>query len=313
MTSSDSDPLPKRQGAGKRNLDLFLLGSKSSPICFYFEDEGCEELYTRFLRRLFPNYVKPLVVCTGGKTKKQALADANAHKLSPVVFLQDKDFDDIIGALPTDSRVVTLHRYSFENYLLEKDALVELAVESKRRLRREDAIHALEINEYLTKLYDSYRPLAELFVTARRLNLKNVKTTKQAIGELVLPNTELVSEADILRYRNGVLKAALASQRIATAEDLQPLIVSALEPKPQYREYADAHPNAHLCGKHLLDLVLLYIDGKVGTALSKVDRFEISMRLVLHISVAIFDRVRAAIQDSLNKQDASGEALALLA
>lgn len=313
MNATDSDPLPQRQGAGKRNLDLFLVGSKSSPVCFYFEDEGCEELYTRFLTRLFPTYTKPLVICTGGKTKKHVLVDADAHKLSPVVFLQDKDFDDLIGSIPTDPRVVTLHRYSFENYLLEKDALVELVIESKRRLRREDAMDALALDEYMTSLYGSYRPLAALFVTARRLNLRRVKTSKQSIFDLLAPNSVTVSEADVRKFQDEVVEAALAAQRIATAEDLHALIEPAMEPKPQYREHADAHPNAHLCGKHLLDLVLLYVDSKVGTELSKVDRFEIAMRLLLHISMAIFDRVRTAIQESLARQGTSPEALALLA
>jgi len=44
------------------------------------------------------------------KTKKQVLMDADSHKLEPVVFIQDKDFDDLIGTLPTYPSVVTLNR-----------------------------------------------------------------------------------------------------------------------------------------------------------------------------------------------------------
>lgn len=311
MNTTNLDPLPQRQGFGKRNLDLFLLGSRATPICFYFEDEGCEELYTRFLRRIFPTYAKPLVICTGGKTKKQVLADVDTHRLAQIVYLQDKDFDDLIGTLPTDPRVVTLNRYSFENYLVEADALIELAVESKRRLRREDAVQLLALDAHLPSLYSSYRPLVALFVTARKLNLKGIKTTKQPIFNLLTPNSLLVSDADVARFRECILNAALAAQRISTAEDLQPLIEPALEAKLQYREHADADPNSHLCGKHLLDLVLLYIDRRIGTSLSKVDRFEVAMRLVLHVSIARFGRVRSAIQSSLAKQGASPETLAL--
>lgn len=312
MTVADVDPLPQRRGAGKRNLDLFLLGSKSSPVCFYFEDEGSEELYTRLLRRIFPAYEKPLVVCTGGKTKKQVLNDADKHNLSPIVFLQDKDFDDLIGSLPSDPRIVTLHRYSFENYLLDADALVEIAIESKRRLRREQAIQLLSLEEYLSDLYQSYRPLAALFVTARRLNLKGIKTTKQSIADLVGPQAISITEADVLQFREQVTRAALASQRIATAEELQALVDPALEAKSQYRDHADSHPNAHLCGKHLLELALVYVDTKIGTTLSKLDRFEIAMRLVLHISAAVFDRVRKAIQASLERQQAPADAIEFL-
>jgi hypothetical protein len=252
-------------------------------------------------------------VCTGGKTKKQVLADADKHKLSPVVFIQDKDFDDLIGTLPTDPRIVTLNRYSFENYLLDPDALVELAIESKRRLRREGAIQQLALEQYLPDLYKGYRDLASLFVIARRMNLKGIKTTKQPVSDLLGPTEVLVSEADVAKFQAEVTKVALASQSIATVEELSPLVNAALVPKPQYLGHADDHPNSHLCGKHLLELALRYIDGKVGTALSTVDRFEIAMRLIMHLSLAVFARVKATVSDALSKQNAPPEVLALVA
>lgn len=315
MPTSNRDPLPQRLAAGKKNLDLFLLGAKSSPVCFYFEDEGCEELYTRLLVRLFPRYARPLVVCTGGKTRKQVLKEAEEQKLSPVVFVQDKDFDDLIGTLPTDPRIVTLHRYSFENYLLDPDALVELAIESKRRLRREDAIQELSLADYFSTLYDGYRPLAALFVVARRLNLRKVKTTKQPIGNLVGKGATSVSEESLGRFREEVARAALAIQRIATQDELLAMVepALALEAKPQYLHHADLHPNAHLCGKHLLDLTLLYVDSKVGTDLREADRFEIAMRLVVHVSLAVFERVRESILGSIKTQKAPQAVLDLMA
>lgn len=309
---NDRDPLPKRLGPGKRNLDLFLVGSKTTPICFYFEDEGSEELYTRFLARLFPGYLTPLVICTGGKTKKEVLSDADTHKIAPIVFVQDKDFDDIIGTLSTDHRVVTLNRYSFENYLLEPDALLEIAIESKRRLRRQAAAEALAFPKYLPELYASYRPLATLFVVAQRMNLKGVKTTKQSISDLCGAAVTTVSQESVTKFKKVVTRAALAAQRINTEDDIDALLIHALNPKPEYLGHADLNMNSQYCGKHLLDLVLAYIDSKVETKLSKSDRFEIAMRLVLHLPIEVFERVKSAILEALKQQGASVEVIASL-
>jgi hypothetical protein len=313
MADQLKDPLPKREGSGLRNLDLFIAGSRSSPVCFYFEDEGCEELYTRLLSRLFPKYEKPLVVCTGGKTKKSVLDSAKTHALSPVVYVQDKDFDDIVGAISTDPRVVTLHRYSFENYLLEPEALAELAIEGRRRLRKDDAVAALDLENYFDDLYEKFQPLTALYVIAQRLNLRSIKSTKQSVSDLFGEGATNVPEAALERYKNKVLAAALASQRIGTEEEFTEFWLEAIAPKPQYADHADQHPNSHFCGKQLLDLTLAHIDSMVQTGLSKLERFEVTMRLVLHVSLAVFNRVKQSIVDALRRQNTSDEVMAMFA
>jgi len=312
MNQTTRDPLPIREGAGKRNLDLFLAGSKSSPICFYFEDEGSEELYIRFLKRIFPKYAKPFVVCTGGKTKKHVLADARAHQISPVIFIQDKDFDDLIGTLPTDDRIVMLNRYSFENYLVNADAFIELAIESKRRLRKQDATDLLEFSVYFDELYSGYQGLASLFVIARRLNLKGIKTTKPPISDFVDDDSAYVTTKNVADFRELVANAALKEQRISEREEIETLLVSALDAKAVYKHWADADPNSHFCGKHLIDLALVYIDSKIGSELSRAERFEIAMRLLLHTPVEVFGRIKFAILESLKKQGATADVLALV-
>lgn len=296
------DPLPRRIGLGKRNLDLFLHGSKKYPICFYFEDEGSEELYLRFLRRIFPKQSNHLVVCTGGKTKKDILDDASNHQMTPIVFLQDKDFDDLIGELSKDVRVVTLNRYSFENYLFDPDAFIEIVVESKRRVRRDDLIGDLCLDDYFASLYGSAIPLTKLYVISRKFNLRNIKTTKQSIYEIVGRNSCVIDKVDLDRFKETVVHAALKSQRIASSEEIDALMVSAIKPKPDYKNHSDAHPNSHLCGKQMLELALMYVDQKTGLKLSSLDRYEIVMRLLQYISISVFDRVRDSILASLQNQ-----------
>lgn len=302
MQTSSHDPLPRREGYGRRNLDLFLHGSKKHPVCFYFEDEGAEELYIRFLRRVFPKHANPLVMCTGGKTKKDVLEDAATHQISPVVFVQDKDFDDLIGNLPDDPRVVYLNRYSFENYLFDSTAFVEIVVESKRRVRREAMVDKLRLDDYFVKLYESALPLTKLYLIARKFNLRKVKTTKQSIYEIVSKGCCLIEEADLIEFKKLVAEKALKSQKIACVEDVDSLMASAIEPKPEYVGLSDDHPNSHLCGKQLLELSLSYVDEKAGLKLSDLDRYEVVMRLLAQVSVSVFDRVRDSILTSLRSQ-----------
>ncbi|WP_186056257.1 DUF4435 domain-containing protein [Burkholderia gladioli] len=312
MKTQDGDPLPRREGPGLRNLDLFLAGTKSSPICFYFEDEGCEELYARFLRRLFPKLDKPLVICTGGKTKKQVLDSANGHGIQPVVYIQDKDLDDIIGSISTDERVVTLNRYSFENYLLEPNALLELTIESKRRLSKANITELVDISGYMERLYENFLPLGTLYAYVLRKNLRSIKTMKQSIFDVCEAGAIDVSEEALRAYQAKVLAAALAAQKVSTEEEFMEQISVALSPKPQYANFADNHPNAHLCGKQLLELTLSYIDSKVGTTLLKLEQFEVSMRLLLHVSMTVFERVRQSVTEAITKQETSKQVLALL-
>lgn len=307
MTEMQIDPTPKRLLYGKRNLDLFLTGSPAKPVCYYFEDEGCEELYKRFISKIFPLQQDPLVICTGGKTK-DALREVDSLKIGPVIVVHDLDFDDILSDLPTDYRVVTLNRYSFENYLLEIPAILELAIESKRRLKRADAQQKLALSEYFDALHARSRMLSELFVTAQRFRLKGIQTTKLAIENIVGKDTSMPSLESIASFRKKVLAQAQRQQHVATDEDLTAELIKALIPKAKYASQADDHPNSRLCGKHLRDLALIHFDKKLGTSLRNNDEFEVLMRLLTHANVQSFSRVKELIVAAAAKQNVSGVA-----
>jgi hypothetical protein len=272
----------------------------------YFEDEGYEEFYLRLVRIMLPDLDLRDVFSLGGKGNLKARIGERSPNGKPRVFIIDMDFGDLLGFPMEHDQTVYLHRYSIENYLLDLPALTQLALEHKRGARLALIETVLGIDLYFTQLLESYDPLARLFVIIQKNEL-NLKSTKQEHAVFADPQTGLVKEDFVEKLRNKLVEqASKRGLEIKSPDPLDAALAAALEPQPRFAEHADPVPHAHFCGKHLLRMMLDFIDSKLDTDLGQSELFEIGMRLLTKLPASTFDRLKAAIETSLDHQGYEG-------
>ena len=103
-----------RSESGIENRDLFYLPK----ILVYVEGQTDFPFYEEVLRN-YNYYLK----AQGGKEEGKKLANALIRKDLPYVVVLDGDYGILDSTRSKHRRVVILHRYSFENYLFEKEPI----------------------------------------------------------------------------------------------------------------------------------------------------------------------------------------------
>jgi Protein of unknown function (DUF4435) len=163
--------IPRHSDGGLSVRDLFYI--QFNTVNFYVEDEDQENLYHELIRRLFPSLKVEQVFALRGKRNviKHAQDPANASNAHRSVYILDKDFDDLLGRVVRQENIFYLRQFCIENYLLEEDATVQVAVESLPRREREALRGELRIRAFMSSSIRAAEPLFRLFLTVQRFDL----------------------------------------------------------------------------------------------------------------------------------------------
>lgn len=282
-------PIYSHEGGAAR--DIFFADSVD--VLFYFEDAGQEFVYTALLSKMGvrANFE---VVCTGGKTKFRAaqLESSAARK----IFICDKDFDDITGEAGTylSYGFAYLGRFCFENYLLDVDALRSLVVESSR-LQLRQVVLGLDFEQYISRLVTQYEKLGRVYAVARKHRIK-IPTTKTD-GDALLENGEdIPCDEYIDSVRDELIQWCEANNHwILDRETLKAQELTAFEVPEKYRDISDGTVTTHLCGKHLMRLVILKIDEIFSTNLRNEDVPLLYSRLMSYVSPDAFSTIKSRL------------------
>ena len=215
-----SDAIPTRGDAGLAALDIFYTGFNEVNI--YFEDEDQENLYQLIVNKILPQYRITRLFPLGGKSNvlKHARDPENSERGGKLVYILDKDFDDVLGKVVIIPNVFYLDKYCIENFLIEKAALVEVVIQSYPKIRRNSVEAKLQIDDYLLILHRSLDKLFRLFCCVQMLDL-GMKNCKQKPEIFTVKDKPW--EIDRRRfdaYKEAVVLVASLQGKISSAADL---------------------------------------------------------------------------------------------
>jgi hypothetical protein len=161
-----------------------LLYRQLQPIEVYVEDSNSEVFYFELLNRMMEGEKKihKIIPLNGRKNVLDFCGDFD-HS-TRALFIIDGDLDLFLGLRVEGKINLFQHRaYCIENYLICKDAAIELIVEASGTVLREQALTDLEWREALA----SVDALKHLFVTfaAARVAYPELKTVSHGHSSVI--------------------------------------------------------------------------------------------------------------------------------
>ncbi len=292
------EDFPSYSADGGAARDIFL--SDFFDLFFYFEDEGQEYIYEQFLIKIGIKN-KCAVICTGGKTKFKDISAEPSDKKR--IFICDKDYDDITGEASyyKGKQFVYLGRFCFENYLITEQAILGLLREKLKKTTHEIA-PKFEYEKYWSILRPQYEKLSRLYAISRsnRIGIKTTKTDAELLiescGDYFLAPTEDYIEI----VRCSIIEESLKKGGWITEKELLPsLEYAAFTPKEEYKTISDKSETSHLCGKHLLRIMIMQADKIFESNICSDDFQDIYSRLISHSDPRTFESVRLSIEQAI--------------
>ncbi len=247
------------------------LTSKIEKIQFYFEDANKEHLYKTLLERACE--LPPLdwgVYCLGSKTAvlRESRAYENAERKGPIkIFVVDKDFDDLHGRTEWHATLYYWRNYSFENYVVNEDALVSV-VSGRTTMPPGDVRAKLNFNSWLQQTQWSLIEFTQACFLAQNVGLPNL----QDVGRFC-------------SFGSGIKDDAVEEFVNSTFED--PAVARERNHySAQLHEIAD--DPRHLPGKYLLDSMSAHVFRTFGIK-AKMSRRVFMHNLVLNMDKSMID------------------------
>jgi hypothetical protein len=160
--------------------DSFLRGqnivyTQFNEIEFYVEDIEQENFYFEILKKLFPNIKFDKIFPLGGKPNVFADAALNIGNRKKV-YLVDLDFDEILGIRNAANNIFYLEKYSIENYLLDYNAIKEIVIEQKPKIKHQDIENTFDIDSFLVECHTLFSDLICYYLAIQKheLGIENV-------------------------------------------------------------------------------------------------------------------------------------------
>lgn len=272
----------------RESLDFFETDFVD--VFFYFEDEGHEVVYERFIMRLFPHLRHYRAICLGGKTKVIKKAKEERLEGNIYVFVVDKDFDDVLGVVETVPDLHYLRKYSLENYLFDVRAFIAVAAEEigRKSSHAEIAKKLEDFPAFAGQLVNALIRLARYFIVARKYGV-DIQTTKMPASDLLKESGQdwpIPSEGWMEKYRTD-FKALCNNPRNEWLLDDE-CFNSQLQAAFSYQPAAaigEVQAIDHVCGKHLIGCLSNFVDSRLQTALSAFDPPSLYTKLLNHVDM----------------------------
>lgn len=202
-----SDPflaemLASRSSRAVLKMDLAKLRSSlKNTLIVAMEGKGDKSVYSQWIRRINPGIEFEPFAC-GGKAKVlslKAAVDADLNNLAQgVLFLIDRDYDDLCGCEPAESLFMT-DAYSVENYLVSSVVVRELLTNDfdchAQPQLRQDIIADFErlYSDFLIAMRDVNRRIFH----ARRLGIPIVGGVPKKLSDYVIVELRSITRTDM--------------------------------------------------------------------------------------------------------------------
>lgn len=165
--------------------DSFLQGQdilygQFNDINFYVEDEDQENLYYAILKKIFPDTVFEKIFPLNGKTKVIDAAQKNIL-IENGVYIVDKDFDDILNKIHDFPNLFYIDRYSIENYLIEENAIHNIIIEERPKIKLNEVQRKFDYNLFIKESFFLFDKLIRIYAVTQlhSLGITNVSNNPQ--------------------------------------------------------------------------------------------------------------------------------------
>lgn len=227
----------------------FLSFRSKHPAGLVFAVEGDDDkiVYSYWIARLRPELRYEFFVCRG-KRGVRSLRNSLAKDLSQadadLLFLVDRDFDDLAGFRSTE-RVFMLDRYSVENYLVERsvvDECLKIAFPGHGDATVRSTVCDLFERQYAGFLRES-KPLNQQIFVLRRLGAD--------IDEKIPDSLACIAEVDLVTVQGS--RASVAELMPIDAEVSSDLM------NELRREFEKLDPALRYRGKYALKFLRVWL------------------------------------------------------
>lgn len=257
-------------------------------VNFYVEDEDQENLYHLVLSRLFPEIRITQIFPLKGKSNvlMHAKDPANLLRASQAIYIVDKDFDDLLGiAINNQNNIFYLQKYCIENFFLEENAFIEVAVEAQPRIKRETIQSKVKIPAFMHTTIQSLNLLFRLFfvVQALDLGLRNCRCAPEKFSKKGTPH--IIDPHAVEKYRIEVQDKALQLGKFKTEKEFAKFLDTVF-PK-------NAEPDSNISGKYLLALASHHVKKHLNWGTVSLD--SLTYRLARHSSLLGLEPLRNGV------------------
>ncbi|MBK7680427.1 MAG: DUF4435 domain-containing protein [Chitinophagaceae bacterium] len=162
------------------------------------------------------------------------------------VFLVDKDFDDLLGKVKSQSNLFYLEKYSIENYLVVEESLKKYIIEEKPKTRLNTIKNDLKFKDCIQTATDLFYELTmlHLLVQAKGLPLKNTSTPPEKYIQFGAVCS--IKAAEILQYKTEIqTELNKVDKRLKVDSQLNKI-------KDKFKLYCGKDCFKHIPGKYLI-------------------------------------------------------------
>lgn len=271
---SFEDSIPTRSAAGLAARDLFF--DQFNDVNFFIEDEDEENLYQAILGRFFPKLKITQIFPLAGKQNviSHASDPVNSSRAGRSVYIVDKDFDDLLGHKIYIANLFYLEKYSIENYFLEEDAVVEIALESSPKIDLETLRATISFSTFYKKSVNDLSPLFRLFFAVQRFNLGMKNCDIKCESFSVSGQPWKIDAAKIAAYEVQVRDLVTRAAVFRTDGEFSDFLGSVFP--------TGAEKDVNIAGKYLVSLTYHYLRSVV--ALGNVTNDSLRYRLATKVS-----------------------------
>ncbi|SDR45864.1 Protein of unknown function [Burkholderia orbicola] len=244
-------------------IDVFLF--EFNDCLFYVEDVGQENLYLSILGKIMPDVKIDNIFPLGGKENVLTHCRENPASRRPAFYILDMDYDDLLGEVVEDERIIYLKRYSIENYFIEFDAILNLIISEYPKRHINDVRENLRFDDFYRKTLNDIRSLVRAFILTQ-LHKVGAKGCGLAIERFVGCSRYIIDANKVALYEAGLFLTLKTSGVYSDIDEM--------------RRAGDRHISFDLedvgrraCGKHLLALLAHWLSDVWGVKNITSDSF----------------------------------------
>lgn len=196
------ESIPSKTEAYIAGEDIFYV--QFNDINFYIEDEEQENFFFCILKNLFPDIRIEKIFPLLGKDNVIEESRENIGNKKKV-YIVDMDFDDILGKIEENSNLFYIERYCIENYLLEKNAIVEYVIGERPRLSKRNVINQLDFEACIDSISQTITKIVHLHIVVQEKcnHLKNVSLNPERFVQF-RNNAFSITDSEVEKYKNDI-------------------------------------------------------------------------------------------------------------
>ena len=287
---TEEESIPTRNDNYRLAEDIFYV--QFNDISFYIEDEEQENFFFCILKNLFPDIRIDRIFPLNGK--ENVINESNSSLGdNKKVFIVDKDFDDILNKMNSNENLFYLERYSIENHLIEKEAIVEYIIGEKPKLKREDIDNTLDLDSHIENINNKLSELIHLHLVVKNKcsNLKNVSLNHERFfdfnnGDFAIKPAQIDAyKVQIRNELNNIDGRLTLESQVRKVKSVININSNELCVK-------------HVPGKYLIKMIKQVIESLFGLVSRNIESF--CYRLANNCSFTSLNGLKLSVEEYLN-------------